>query len=78
MSIFTTEVVINSDHKLNLEINLPKNCPIGNAKVTLIIEPQHMSHTPKNRISELHGQGMGKIWMADNFDDPLADFLEYM
>lgn len=31
-----------------------------------------------NRAAEIRGMGKGKVWMAEDFDEPLEEFLEYM
>ena len=78
MNPITTEATITSDHKLNLSIDLPKDYPIGKAKVTVTVEPQESALAPINRLAEIRGQGKGKVWMSDDFDEPLEDFAEYM
>jgi hypothetical protein len=77
MNPITTEVVITDDHKLNLNLDLPKDYPIGKAKVTVTVEPQKDVPLPTNRLAEMRGQGKGKVWISDDFDEPLEDFAEY-
>ncbi|MCC8165320.1 MAG: DUF2281 domain-containing protein [Planctomycetes bacterium] len=72
MSTVVKKIVIPSNRHINIE--LPPEVPVGEAIVTLTIEPK----TPVNRLGELFGQGKGEIWMADDFDAPLEDFKEYM
>jgi hypothetical protein len=77
MNPITTEVLITGDHKLNLNINLPEDCPTGKALVTVTIEPEK-TKVPVNRAAEVFGLGKGQVWMSDDFDGPLEDFAEYM
>jgi hypothetical protein len=76
MSTITKDVVIPPDRRIVLE--LPADCPSGQAKITVIIEPDPSEDKPKNTIASLYGKGKGKVWMADDFDAPLEDFKEYM
>jgi hypothetical protein len=78
MNPIITEVVITSDHKLCLNLDLPTDYPTGKAKVTVTVEPQENVTVPVNRLAEIRGQGKGKVWMSDDFDEPLDDFAEYM
>jgi len=78
MNTITTEVVITSDHKLSLNINLPKDYPTGKATVTLTVEPKAETAPSVNRMAELCGKYEGQIWTSDDFDEPLEDFAEYM
>jgi hypothetical protein len=74
MNTITTEAIIISAHKLKLNLDLP----IGNVKVTLTLESQANAPAPVNRLAEIRGLGKGKVWMSDDFDEPLDDFAEYM
>ena len=78
MNPITTEVVITTDHKLSLNIDLPPDYPTGAAFVTLTLEPKPEEARPLNRAAEIRGMGKGKVWMAEDFDAPLEDFAEYM
>ncbi len=40
------------------------------------LEPQSEDEPPKRR--RLAGAWAGKVWMADDFDEPLEEFKEYM
>ena len=72
-------MVINSDRRLTLELELPQGCPTGPATVTLILAPKSASlETGKNKLDELYGKYEGQIWMAEDFDAQLEDFVEYM
>jgi hypothetical protein len=76
MTTVTTEVIINNDRKINLE--LPPDTPVGPAMITLTFEPGTAEAQPRNQAAEVYGQGRGQVWMAEDFDAPLADFAEYM
>ncbi|MDR1044149.1 MAG: DUF2281 domain-containing protein [Candidatus Adiutrix sp.] len=78
MNPVTMEVVITNDHKLNLNIDLPKDCPTGAAIVTLTVKPKPEAVQSMNRAAEIRGLGKGKVWMSEDFDAPLDDFAEYM
>ena len=41
------------------------------------LEPEK-KELPKIPRSELRGKWKGKVWMSDDFDEPLDDFKEYM
>jgi hypothetical protein len=74
MNSITTEVLIKNDHKLNISIDLPEDCPIGTAIVTLTIKPKTDHDQPINRAAEIRVIGKGKVWMAEDFDAQLDDF----
>ncbi|MDR1109558.1 MAG: hypothetical protein LBP92_02395 [Deltaproteobacteria bacterium] len=74
MNSITTEVLIKNDHKLNISIDLPEDCPIGAAIVTITINPRTAHDRPINRIAEIRGLGKGKVWMAEDFDAQLDGF----
>ena len=76
MSTITKDVVIPPNRKIMLD--LPDDCPAGQAKITVIVEPDLSEDKPKITIASLFGKGRGKVWMADDFDAPLEDFKEYM
>lgn len=78
MNTITTEVIISGDHKLNLELELPKDIPTGAAVVTVTVEPKPEAGRTVNRAAEIRGIGKGQVWMSENFDEPLEDFAEYM
>ena len=78
MNPITTEAIITSDHKLNLNIDLPKDYPIGKTTVTVIVDPPKNQEAPVNRAADIYGIFEGQIWMSDDFDEPLDDFAEYM
>ncbi len=78
MDTITTEAIINDDHTLNLNIELPEACPTGKAVVTVTIESQAEAEPSANGMAELCGRYEGRIWTSDDFDEPLEDFAEYM
>jgi hypothetical protein len=78
MKPIITEAVVTSDHKLCLNLDLPKDYPTGKAKVTVTVEPLQNVTAPVNRLAEIRGQGKGKVWMSDDFEAPLEDFAPYM
>jgi hypothetical protein len=78
MNPITTEVVITNDHKLSLNIDLPKDYPTGTAIVTLTVEPKVKTVQSINSMAELCGKYEGQIWTSEDFDEPLEDFAEYM
>lgn len=78
MNTITTEVIISGDHKLNLELELPKDYPVGAAVVTVTVESKAEAERPVNRMAEIAGKYEGQIWMSEDFDEPLEDFAEYM
>ena len=41
-------------------------------------EPQEKKTLPQVRRKPLYGCAKDKIWIADDFDEPLDDFKEYM
>lgn len=78
MNTITTEAVVNSDHRLNLNLELPPGSPTGKVTVTLTVAPRIEAMPPVNRLAEIRGKYEGQIWMADDVDAPLDDFAEYM
>ncbi len=78
MSTIVKEVVIPSNHRMNLDIEVPADVPPGEAVVTVTIKTKTTEGRRKNRLGELYGLGKGEIWVSDDFDAPLEDFKEYM
>ncbi len=78
MSTITQEAFISGNHKLTLELELPPDAPTGNVVITLTVKPRNKQQKRANRMAELEGKYKGEIWMADDFDEPLEDFAEYM
>lgn len=78
MSTITKDVVIPSNHKLSIDIELPPDTPTGRAVITLTVTAKDIPEKPVNRLADLAGRYKGQIWMADDFDAPLEDFAEYM
>ena len=76
LAVLNRTAVVDDDHRLSLEVELPPDCPTGRVEVTLTIRPSNIS-TPR-RFADLRGIYAGKIWMADDFDAPLDDFKDYM
>lgn len=76
MSTVVKQVVIPNNRHIHIE--LPPDVPVGEATVTLTIEPKNSDEMQTNRLGGLFGQGKGEIWMAEDFDAPLEDFKEYM
>jgi hypothetical protein len=73
-----TEAVITSDHRLSLNLELPKDYPTGAALVTVTVKAKKDANIRPNRAAEAFGRGKGLVWMSDDFDAPLDDFAEYM
>lgn len=78
VSTITKDVFIPSNHKLNIEVELPPGTPTGDAVITLTVRAKDKTQKPVNRLAELEGKYKGQIWMSDDFDAPLEDFAEYM
>ncbi len=82
MSVMTKRVMIGSDHRihLNLDLNVPPSFPEGEAEVVVDVKPlaSANSEKPKNGLRALFGKYRGQCWMSDDFDAPLEDFSEYM
>ena len=75
MTTVITEVLITNDRRVNLALDIPPDCPIGAATVTVTFQPKFPRTT--NRAADVYGQGQGQVWMAEDFDAPLDDFAEY-
>ena len=44
----------------------------------MAIELESKESGKPNRLKSIYGAAKGKVWMADDFDQPLDDFAEYM
>jgi hypothetical protein len=77
MTTVTTEVLITPDRRVNLALDLPPDCPLGAATVTVTFQPKLSPGRAANLASEIYGQGRGQVWMAEDFDAPLEGFAEY-
>jgi len=71
MSI-TQTVEIPDSHRLTIDV--PREVPAG---------PVILTFTPKQTMQERKkerefGCAKGQFWMADDFDEPLEDFKDYM
>jgi len=60
-------VTVNIPASRKLEIELPTTLPVGLAEVVVV---PHQVSTRRNRAS---GVDAGRVWIADDFDDPLPD-----
>lgn len=78
MNTIVKEVIIPDSDHMYIEVELPAGIPPGKAIMTLILEPEAKEKERVNMAAEMCGKGKGKVWMADDFDAPLADFAEYM
>ena len=76
MHTIVKEVIIPDSEHMYIEVELPAGFPVGKAIMTL--EPKNMKESPVNRSAEMCGKGKGKVWIANDFDEPLNDFAEYM
>lgn len=80
MSTIMKEVTIpNTGGRIVIEVDLPVGFPGGKAR--MILESQSTGNTDGehvNRAAEVCGMGKGKVWVSDDFDEPLEDFAEYM
>jgi hypothetical protein len=66
-------IEIPASHRIFLD--LPRELPIGKAKVEFTITPQTI---PENRRKNVFGCAKGQFTMAEDFDAALEDFKEYM
>lgn len=80
MQPIRTDVVISDDHKLRIELDLPEEIPAGEAEVVVTVLPKNgqTGGRKPNRFEKIFGAGRDGTWMADDFDEPLEDFAEYM
>lgn len=76
MSTITKEVIIEKPGRTVIELDVPADFPVGEA--VMILEPKEKEAKHVNRAAEMFGKGKGKVWMSDDFDEPLEDFAEYM
>ena len=60
-------VTVNITASRKLEIDVPATLPIGLAEVVII---PHQVSAQRNRAS---GMDAGRVWIAEDFDDPLPD-----
>jgi hypothetical protein len=60
-------VTVNIPASRKLEIDLPTTLPFGLAEVTIT---PHQVPAEHNRAS---GMDAGRVWIAEDFDDPLPD-----
>jgi hypothetical protein len=65
-----TQIAIGYEQILNLAYLLPKQ-----EKKKLILDLQKLVEPQKDRV---FGEYDGKIWMSDDFNEPLEEFAEYM
>ena len=78
MSTIVKDVVIPNNHRIKIEVEVPPTVQVGEATMTLILEPKVRQSEPKNMAAEMFGKGKSKVWIAEDFDAPLEDFAEYM
>ena len=69
----TQTIDIPADRRITLEV--PPQIPIG--QVVLTFTPKTPVHTDQKKEREF-GCAKGQFWMADDFDEPLEDFADYM
>lgn len=76
--VFRTKVKIQSGGRISLQS--PELKEGDEAEVLIILpdtqdKPDGISSSDKDLFK--HGSLKGKIWMSEDFDEPLADFKEY-
>lgn len=69
MSTITKEVFIEKSGRTIIELDVPADFPVGRA--VIILKPGKEEPKRVNRAAELCGKGKGKVWMSDDFDEPL-------
>ncbi|HWE01207.1 MAG TPA: DUF2281 domain-containing protein [Tepidisphaeraceae bacterium] len=79
----TIKATMEPDPDGTLHLPLPPELRHGPINVTATLEPAEPSSPAKDSPeprANLKGFGClrGKIWMADDFDEPLDDFKDYM
>ena len=68
----TQTVEIPADRRLTIEV--PKEVPVGQVILTFTLKAGEQEEK-KERVP---GCLKGQIWMAEDFDEPLEDFKDYM
>ena len=68
--IITQTVDIPNSHRLTIDV--PKEVPAGRTVLTFTPAKQEPQKTP------VFGCAKGQFKMADDFDEPLEDFKDYM
>ena len=76
--VIPKSVIIPKDHRVRFEVDLPADYPAGASEVTLIFKTTAQLGTRSGSPAALSGKGKGKVWIAEDFDAPLADFKEYV
>lgn len=68
-------IVIPEDHRI--ELDLPKDLPVGPAEVIVLIASKPVDAKPaENRPRRALGLDAGKGWIAEDFDAPLPDDIQ--
>jgi hypothetical protein len=57
-----------------LTIDVPREVPVGPVILTFVPKAEAQEQKKERKFGCLKGQ----IWMADDFDEPLDDFKDYM
>ena len=78
MNTITQRVTIGEDHHIRIELDVPPDFPVGEAEAIVNLKSLSGEVKSRNRIHNICGKGKGKFWMADDFDEPLEDFANYM
>lgn len=68
-------IVKSINHQLIIE--LPDDFP-GDEDFEVIVLPMEKNTIVKQDRAAFMKEYQGKIWMSDDFDEPLEDFKEYM
>jgi hypothetical protein len=76
MNTITKRVTVGRDHHIRIEIDLPADFPEGEAEAVVDLKP--MKANTKRGVAALAGIFHGQVRMADDFDEPLEDFADYM
>jgi hypothetical protein len=73
------EAEIQHTGRTHIELDVPIDFPVGRVIVTVKPKSETVEDDGHvNRAAEICGMGKGKVWVSDDFDDPLDDFAEYM
>ena len=74
----TQTIDIPADRRITLEV--PPQIPVGQVIITFTPKTAsyHIVSAQEPKKDRKAGCLKGQIWMADDFDEPLEDFKDYM
>ena len=69
METIKQRIIVPTNHKVRLELTVPESIAPGEAEVLVVFSAKEKGQPRERQLGVLKG----KVWMSDDFDEPLPD-----